>query len=139
MKVHLWRNPADGGTQKVLIVCRQDEKGVDPMSESDLKLLSYSVAEDLCDSQYLGSLQISVNELLSTSPTVCEGSTYVLRGEYVSADPAVAQLCLSGQGRTQGKPAPISEGSAPFEVTAEPLEVVPGKETIHVHRSPIRI
>ena len=100
------------------------------MPKSDLRSLSYSVAVDLCGPQYVDSLQISVKEFLGTYPTVCEGGTYVLRGEYVSKGSAVAQLCLAGQGRSEGTSVPVSEGSASFEVTAEPLEVVPGKDTI---------
>ena len=100
------------------------------MPEPDLRSLSYSVVENLCKPQYLDSLQVSVKEFLGTYPTVCEGGTYVLRGKYVSRGSTVAQLCLAGQGRSEGKPAPVSKSSASFEVTAEPLGVVPGRGTI---------
>ncbi|MCK4283865.1 MAG: hypothetical protein KAX44_06080 [Candidatus Brocadiae bacterium] len=97
---------------------------------AQVKPLSHRIAEGHCDREYIEALQVSVTEVLGTSAVVAVGEQYLVRGEYHLAESDIEGIMLSNLGRATGKPCRISPGSAGFELTAEVLEVQPGKEDV---------
>ncbi len=98
---------------------------------SQVEPLSHRFTEGHCDREYIEALQVSVTEVLGTSAVVAVGEQYLVRGEYRLAEPDIKGIMLSNLGRARGKPCRIpSPGSGSFELTAEILEVQPGKEDV---------
>ena len=100
------------------------------MTQGSLSSLRYTISEDLCPAEYREDLQVTIREALGQALTVAPGKRYVVRGDYVSDTRSIGRLCLSSHGRSQGKPAEIRQGRGQFEVTADVLNVTPGKEDI---------
>ncbi len=99
-------------------------------SAAPLQPLRYAISEGQCDAKLANALQVKLTDVLGSSPTVAAGQSYFARGEYMLTGQDVACLRLAGLGRTTGRPASVSSGSGRFEVTAEILEVVPGRDRV---------
>jgi len=97
---------------------------------SRVKPLPHRCLEGPCEREYLDALHVSVTEVLGTSAVVAVGQQYLVRGEYRLAESDIQGIMLSNLGRARGKPCRVSPGSASFELTAEVLEVQPGREDV---------
>jgi hypothetical protein len=97
---------------------------------SDLRSLPFELDESVCDPALVGKLEISVSELCGRRSVVAPGEPMVLRGTCRCREAPAGMLVLSGHGRFQGKPAALQEGETELELSADPLEVESGKESI---------
>ena len=100
------------------------------MTDETMTPLNYSASEDLCDPEHVEALQLHIDALLGEAPTVLVGKTYLVRGSYKLTNPRIVLVCLSAQGTNRGKTEVVSVGNGNFEVTAQPLEVLPGKDNV---------
>jgi len=100
------------------------------LEAAKMQRLRFTVSEDLCEPKYVGALRMKVTELLGTSPRVAPGEFYLAYGEYELKEPGIEWIHLSNQGRSAGRKGSLKRGKGTFEITAEPLEVVAGKENI---------
>ena len=100
------------------------------MAGDPLRTLRFTLFEDLCPVELKKSFLVEIRKVRGQEPTVVPGKQYAVRGRYVTQGTAVRTLCLSSHGRSTGKSTDVHEGSGDFEVTAEVLEVTPGREKV---------
>jgi len=100
------------------------------MTDETMNPLDYSASEDLCDPEHAEALQLHIDAVLGEAPTVLVGKTYLVRASYELTNARIVLVCLSAQGMNRGTTAVVSVGNGDFEVTAEPFEVLPGKDDV---------
>lgn len=100
------------------------------MASTRLWRLRYRISEELCPAGHADALELSITELLGDEHKAAPGHRYVVRAKYVLGAPGIARLCLSSHGRSKGASAELREGTGHIELTAEVLEVTPGREDV---------